>query len=90
LNFFDYDDHSSDLDTFEHWMEIISKESNHPLKKFGVFPGSLGNYAGNERNIFTITLELPTSDPNKAKEYYLKFQRSILKFINLPVLVARD
>ena len=90
LNFFDYDGHSSNLDTFEHWMEIISKESNHPLKKFGVFPGSLGNYAGNERNIFTITLELPTSDPNKAKEYYLKFQRSILKFINLPVVVARN
>ena len=83
LNFFDYDGPSSDLDNFEHWMEMICKESNHPLKKFGVFPGSLGNYAGNERNIFTITLELPTSDPNKAKEYYQKFQPSILKFINL-------
>jgi len=86
LNFFDYDGPSSDLDSFEHWMEVISKESNHPLKKFGFFPGSLGNYAGHERNIFTLTLELPSSKPNKAKEYYNKFQTSILKFINLSVV----
>lgn len=86
LNFFDYDGRTSDLDTFERWLEMISRESNHPLKKFGFYPGSLGNYAGNERNIFTLTLELPTSDPDKAKEYYSKFQTSIIKFINLYVL----
>ena len=86
LNFFDYDGRTSDLDTFERWLEMISRESNHPLKKFGFYPGSLGNYAGNERNIFTLTLELPTSNPDKAKEYYNKFQESIIKFINLSVL----
>jgi protein MpaA len=88
LNFFDYDGPSSDLDTFEHWLERISKESNHPLKKFGFFPGSLGNYAGHERNIFTLTLELPSSKTSKAKEYYNKFQTSILKFINLSVVAG--
>ncbi|GAB6269881.1 MAG: M14 family murein peptide amidase A [Smithella sp.] len=87
LNFFDYDGPSSDLDSFEHWLEKISKESNHPLRKFGFFPGSLGNYAGHERNIFTLTLELPSSKAGKAKEYFDKFQTSILKFINLSVLV---
>jgi protein MpaA len=85
LNFFDYDSRISDLDTFEHWLEMISRESHHPLKKFGYFPGSLGNYAGHERNIFTLTLELPSSQPNKAKEYYNRFQTTILKFINLSV-----
>jgi protein MpaA len=85
LNCFDYDGPSSDLDSFEKWMEQVSEESNHPLKKFGYYPGSLGNYAGHERNIFTITLELPSSDPQQSKTYFKKFQPSILKFINLPV-----
>jgi protein MpaA len=86
LNFFDYDGPSSDLNSFERWMEQICKESDHPLKKFGYFPGSLGNYAGHERNIFTVTLELPSSNPKQGSEYFQKFQRSILKFINLPVI----
>lgn len=85
LNFFDYDGRISDLDTFERWLEMIIRESNHPLKKFGFYPGSLGNYAGNERSIFTLTLELPSSDAGKAKEYYNRFQASIIKFINLSV-----
>jgi protein MpaA len=86
LNFFDYDGPSSDLNSFEKWMEQICKETNHPLKKFGYYPGSLGNYAGHERNIFTLTLELPSSDPGQGRKYFEKFQPSILKFINLPVV----
>ncbi len=86
LNFFDYDGPSSDLNSFEQWMEKISKEANHPLKKFGYYPGSLGNYAGHERNIFTLTLELPTSDPKLGGEYFRKFQPAFLKFIDLPVI----
>lgn len=85
LNFFDYDGPSADLNSFEKWMEKICKEANHPLKKFGYYPGSLGNYAGQERNIFTLTLELPTSDPKLGSEYFQKFQPAFLKFINLPV-----
>ncbi len=85
LNFFDYDGPSSDLHSFDQWMEKISKEANHPFKKFGYYPGSLGNYAGHERSIFTLTLELASSDPRNGKEYFQKFQSSILKFINLPV-----
>jgi len=85
LNFYDYDGPSSDLNSFEQWMEQICKEVDHPLKKFGYFPGSLGNYAGHERNIFTLTLEMPSSDSKRGLEYFQKFQPSILKFINLPV-----
>jgi hypothetical protein len=62
----DYDGPSSDLNSFEQWMEKICKETNHPLKKIGYYPGSLGNYAGHEHNIFTLTLELPSSDPGKG------------------------
>jgi murein peptide amidase A len=85
LNFYDYDGPSSDLNSFEHWMEQICKEVDHPLKKFKYYPGSLGNYAGHERNIFTLTLEMPSSDFNRGLEYFQKFQPSILKFIDLPV-----
>lgn len=85
LNFFDYDGPSADLNSFEQWMEKISKEANHPLKKFGYYPGSLGNYAGHERSIFTLTLELPTSDPKRGGEYFHKFQPAFVKFIHLPV-----
>jgi hypothetical protein len=73
FNFFDYDGSSSSLDLFEQWMETISREANHPLKKFGYYPGSLGNYAGHERSIFTLTLELPSSDPKQAPGYFRRF-----------------
>jgi len=86
LNLFDYDGPSSDLDSLEKWMEQICREVDHPLKKFGYYPGSLGNYAGHERNIFTLTLELPSSDASQSKKYFEKFQPSLLKFIHLPVV----
>jgi protein MpaA len=86
LGFYDFDGPSSDLDSFERWLENVSKETKHPLKKFGYFPGSLGNYAGHERNIFTLTLELPSSEPSRGVEYFNKFQPAILKFFNLQVI----
>jgi protein MpaA len=85
LNFFDYDGPSADLDSFEEWMERMARAANHPVKRFGYYPGSLGNYAGNERNIFILTLELPTSDPALAAEYFSRFKPSFLKFIDLPI-----
>ncbi len=85
LGFYDFDGPSSDLYSFEKWIETVSKETNHPLKKFGYFPGSLGNYAGHERNIFTLTLELPSSEPHRGGEYFNKFQPAIVKFFDLQI-----
>ena len=85
LGFYDFDGPSSNLDSFERWIETVSKETKHPMKKFGYFPGSLGNYAGHERNIFTLTLELPSSAPNRGVEYFNKFQPAIVKFFDLQV-----
>jgi murein peptide amidase A len=87
LNVYDFDGPSSDLDSFSHWLETVSRETRHPLKRFGFFPGSLGNYAGRERDIFTLTLELPTSDAGKGNKYFQQFQPAIIKFLNLPVSV---
>jgi protein MpaA len=85
LGFYDFDGPSSNLDSFERWLEEVSKETKHPWKKFGYFPGSLGNYAGHERNIFTLTLELPSSEPAKGVEFFNKFQSPIIKFFNLQI-----
>jgi protein MpaA len=85
LGFYDFDGPSSDLDSFEQWLEKISRETNHPLKKYGYFPGSLGNYAGHERNIFTLTLELPSSDPRKGPEFFGRFQPALVKYLNLSI-----
>ncbi len=85
LNAYDFDGPSSDLESFSRWVETISQETRHPFKRVGYYPGSLGNYASQERNIFTLTLELPTSDVAKAGEYFRQFQPAILKFLDLPL-----
>jgi protein MpaA len=86
LGFYDFDGPSSDLGSFEHWLGKISQETRYPLKKYGYFPGSLGNYAGHERNIFTLTLELASSEPNKGRGFFQQFQMAILQFINLRMI----
>jgi protein MpaA len=85
LNFYDYDGPSVGLDGFEKWLEKISRETNHPMKKLGVYPGSLGNYAGFERDIFVVTLELPSSEPRMGVQYYSKFKSAVGKFVQLGI-----
>jgi len=85
LGFYDYDGPSASLDNFEKWLEKISKETNYPLKKFGVYPGSLGNYAGLERSIFTVTLELPSSEPKMGGQFYEKFKSALSKFMSIRI-----
>ncbi|MDR3608866.1 MAG: DUF2817 domain-containing protein [Oligoflexia bacterium] len=50
----------------------------------GYFPGSLGNYAGQEMGIPTLTLELPTANPAKAEQYWRSFSagiRTMIEFV---------
>ena len=86
LGFYDFDGPSVDLDSIEKWLDSISRETNHPWEKFGYFPGSLGNYAGHERDIFTLTLELPSSDPRQGTVFFQKFQPAFLKFVELSIV----
>lgn len=84
LTMLDYDGPAS-----EHTGGIVGSRANqllirmseqakgYRIKNYPFFPGSLGNYAGNERNIPTFTLELPTSDPAKANAYWSLFKESI-------------
>lgn len=53
------------------------KALGYRVKNYPYFPGSLGNWAGKERNIPTYTLELPSSDNRKSKKYWLLFKDAI-------------
>lgn len=84
LTMLDYDGPAS-----EHTGGIVGSKANellitmseqakgYRIKNYPFFPGSLGNFAGNERNIPTFTLELPTSDPAKTTAYWKLFKDSI-------------
>ena len=58
-------------------VQMSRKASGYRIKNYPFFPGSLGNWAGNERGIPTYTLELPSSDNRKHKEYWRLFKSAI-------------
>jgi protein MpaA len=84
LNHMDYDGPSAlSLNKFprEYVHECIRLQRELKAKSTGYFPGSLGNYAGRELGIPTITLELPTADGAKAEAYWNKFSQGIRNMI---------
>jgi protein MpaA len=94
LNFMDYDGPTRlSLDRFpqEYVKECLKLRTRLKAVSGGFFPGSLGNYSGQELGIPTLTLELPTADPRKAEQYWNKFQTGIRTMIefNMPQLAAR-
>ena len=58
-------------------IQMSKKAKGYRIKNYPFFPGSLGNYAGNERKIPTYTLELPSSDYTKHKRYWKLFKDSV-------------
>lgn len=69
----------------KHLVKKVSKDSkNYRIVDYSFFPGSLGNYAGKERRIATITLELETADPNKVNLYWQQFLPGLLSSIKHP------
>lgn len=87
LQVFDYDGptikHDGSIHEAKKLLEKMSQESkNYRTGKLNVYPGSLGNWAGKERSIPTYTLELPSSNPAKHKEYWDLFKPALeLAFI---------
>lgn len=63
-------------------IQMSQKADGYQVKTFPYYPGSLGNYAGLEKQIPTYTLELPSSDPSKTAEYWKLFKDSIALAIN--------
>lgn len=88
LNFTDYDGPSTmALDRFpaEYVRECLRLKKTLKAVSGGYFPGSLGNYAGQELGIPTITLELPKADPRKADHYWKHFSTGIRNMIEFTV-----
>lgn len=88
LNFMDYDGPSVlSLDKFprQYISECLKLRSRLKAVSGGFYPGSLGNYAGQEMGIPTLTLELPSADPRKADQYWKKFQTGIRTMIEFKV-----
>lgn len=80
LNMMDYDgpDHLKLSRFTEEYVEKCEElRIKLKAKSGGFYPGSLGNYAGNDLGIPTITLELPTANPNQAKNYWEKFKKGL-------------
>lgn len=88
LNVTDYDGPSSlTLDRFpkEYVHACYMLRARLRAKSTGFFPGSLGNYAGVEKGIPTITLELPSANPKMADAYWKKFQPGINSMIQFKI-----
>ena len=58
-------------------IQMSDSAGNYKVSNYPFFTGSLGNWAGNERNIPTYTLELPNSDWNKTEKYFEMFRGAI-------------
>ena len=85
LNMMDYDgpDHLKLQKFYDGYISKCEElRKKVKAKTSGFFPGSLGNFAGQEQGIPTITLELPTVDPTKAKTYWLHFKKSLETVVN--------
>lgn len=88
LNHLDYDGPSSlNLARFdaEYALECEKLRKKLRARSAGFFPGSLGNFAGYELGIPTVTLELPSADPNKADRYWKQFTQGIRTMIHFTV-----
>ncbi len=59
-------------------MNFSKSAANYKLKDYPYFPGSLGNFAGHELGIPTITLELESMNIKKEKEYWERFKKSLI------------
>lgn len=58
-------------------ISMSEKASGYRIKKYPYFIGSLGKWAGKERNVPVYTLELPTTDSRKSAEYWKLFRGAI-------------
>ena len=58
-------------------ISMSDKAGKYKVSNYPFFTGSLGNWAGNERNIPTYTLELPNSDWHKTDRYFNLFKAAI-------------
>lgn len=81
LTILDYDGpklYDDDVDLARLLLDQMAKDAkNYRVMDWPYFPGSLGNWAGNEKAIPTYTLELPSSDNRNHHRYWGRFRQAI-------------
>ncbi len=81
LTLLDYDgpthQHGKKTEGLQLLVQMSNKAGKYRVNNYPFFTGSLGNWAGNERNIPTYTLELPNSDWTKTQKFYNTFKAAI-------------
>lgn len=92
LNILDYDGPADDrainfmqsyVDSCEELKKAIKTATpDLRLFAFGNFPGSLGNYAGKQRGIPTVTTELPSTNPRHAEKYFTMMEKGTRVFLD--------
>lgn len=70
-------------------LTMSEKASGYKVSNYPYFPGSLGNWAGNELGIPTYTLELPTIDSRENDKYWRLFREAIHHAIEQTVVPIR-
>ncbi len=70
-------------------IQMSQKAKGYKVKNYPFFPGSLGNWAGNERSIPTYTLELPDSDPANSQKFWEMFSDAIHSAVTHPFKVVQ-
>lgn len=94
LGFYDYDGPGTKLNRSLSESEQRAKKIVHSMAKsaknyrvveYSFYPGSLGNYAGIERGIPTVTLELESIEAKKAEDYWLKFSPSLMQAVQFKI-----
>lgn len=64
--------------------KVAEKSRNYRIVDYSFYPGSLGNFAGNERKVPTLTLELETTNPTRVEEYWQKFLPGFIHSVQFP------
>jgi protein MpaA len=94
LTMIDYDGPSFHVDIGKNAKDLLHSMStsaqSYKISNYPFFPGSLGNWAGNERNIPTYTLEMPNSDWHKTDHFYKLFQKAIHEAIRYNLYDLKD
>ncbi|MBI2602542.1 MAG: hypothetical protein HYW48_05750 [Deltaproteobacteria bacterium] len=66
--------------------KVAEKSRNYRIVDYSFYPGSLGNFAGNERKVPTLTLELETTNPSRVEDYWQKFLPGFIHSVQFPYL----
>lgn len=69
---------------------ISEKSRNYRVVDYNFYPGSLGNFAGQERHIPTVTLELESIEPSKVELYWTQFLPGIMQAVHYPFTSPKE